>query len=154
MKTAGKVLICKKNPGFAEDSSPFLTVLFRHGHVSPSLPSDWKPRECRCSALSRHFCCGSAWPLALSCPLTPSAFFRVWVMVWVKRKSRSKCGAHLRERKSQLDCPLPLFLQVTVYHERLQNTSPAPTQNLLCCKQYGRLRTLFSSPAVGHFIAP
>jgi len=74
-----------------------------------SLPTDWKPRECRCSALSGHFCCGGTWSLALSCPLPPPAFFRVWVTVWVKPKSRSKGGAHLRERKSQLDCPLSLI---------------------------------------------
>ena len=74
-----------------------------------SLPTDWKPRECRCSALSGPFCYSGTWSLALSRPLSPPAFFRVWVTVWVKPKSRSRCGVLLRERKFQPDCPLLLI---------------------------------------------
>ena len=79
-----------KFPGCLQKNPTYLmTVLFWHGPVSLSLPSDWKLWECRCLALSGHFCCGCACSLALSRPLIPSAFFRVWVMVWVNPNYRS-----------------------------------------------------------------
>ena len=86
-----------------------LELLPRFELGTSSLPTDWKPRECRCSALSGPFCYSGTWSLALSRPLSPPAFFRVWVTVWVKPKSRSRCGVLLRERKFQPDCPLLLI---------------------------------------------
>ena len=150
---------------FAEESAPLMMVLFRHGHVSPSIPSDWKPWKCCCSALSGPFCCGGAWSLAPSRPLLPSAFFRVWVTVWVKPKLRSTyrelyhskiplvvlkqstclCLQHnvpgkivVNGQFATIGNHYPPSLQVTIYHRGLRNTSPAPAQNLLCCKQ-GRI---------------
>ena len=138
---------------FEEESDLLMTVLFWHGPVSLSLPSDWKLWECRCLALSGHFCCGGTWSLALSCPLPPPAFFRVWVMVWVNPNYRSNMWrtsesgnpslivhSSLKGGPGSLPRKLPIFLkQFTIADRKTQ--APAPTQNLLCCKQYSGLIT-------------
>ena len=48
-----------------------------------SLPTDWKPGNCWCSAVSGPFCFGKMMFSVLSAPLVPSAFFAVWVRLWV-----------------------------------------------------------------------
>ena len=84
-----------------QSKNRFLSLELLGGFEPPtsSLPSDWKPRECRCSALSGPFCFGDTWSLALSRPLTPSGFFRVWVTVWVKAQG---CDSSLYRRSKYL----------------------------------------------------
>ena len=86
-KPAKKVEEYRRIPPESMDSSGILELLPRFELGTSSLPTDCQPREYRFPVLLGHFCYGEPWSLALSCPLTPPAFFRVWVTVWVKRIS-------------------------------------------------------------------
>ena len=87
-------MLCQKctKPRNHCDYRALLELLGRFELPTSSLPTDCQPRECYCSALSGHFCCRGSWSLTLSCPLTPPAFFRVWVTVWVNTAWSSPSG--------------------------------------------------------------
>ena len=83
-KLAQKVVKTKEIPPESMDSSGILELLPRFELGTSSLPTDCQPREYRFPVLLGHFCYGEAWSITLFRPLSPSAFFRVWVTVWVK----------------------------------------------------------------------
>ena len=60
-----------------------MELLTRFELVTSSLPTDWKPGNCWCSAVSGPFYSGKIRFSVLSAPLVPSAFFAVWVRLWV-----------------------------------------------------------------------
>ncbi len=62
---------------FAEESAPLMMVLFRHGHVSPSLPTDTPPSKRLYPVLWGHFCSRKPETMVLSAPLPPPRSFPV-----------------------------------------------------------------------------
>ena len=73
-----------KSRPFPQKRPTFVELLSGFEPETSSLPTDCKPGNFWYPAVSGSFCSGKIIVSVISAPLTPSAFFAVWVRLWVK----------------------------------------------------------------------